>query len=574
MKIWRFIAGFLLAANLCAPVYAQDTRAQMNTLNNTVIVPNGVGAITASNLNPLLGVLINGMCTIADQNNCPVSSLAGGPLGYVLTGQGISSAPIWSTASAPLMTPQDFGATGNGTTNDTTAMNNFLAYTGPDGKFIPCGTYLVSQLTWPSAATSTQVNGAGPCAIIMQDAADAANNILTLGDGVVNNIYDIKLSNVAINAAVTKTSGAGIYGKGVARPIFENVYMNDGHMFNGIQLDGADFTQFKHVYMASPIAQDGILIYDGFDCGFTPVSTTTNGATSTSSAVVLLANTAGISVGMSIYDVSLGGNAYFTGTVQSIVANTSVTLTQNANFAISSGNTVVFGATCGPTGVQIDGDSQISGAANAVHISGGIGGVEINSMDELLSNHGFVSDANDSHGIPNREIFMGPGSFIDSNTQQGLYMAANSYDLFTCTGCWISASSTSGAVQIFAQTPQHNPVETGAITTFTGAHIAQSDGAGITWADTGVLSVTGSTISYNFGASGGGIYIEGTADEGRVIVENNQIANNALQPVNIFDVPAYGIFTGNIWTGNGDVPEITPSSTILCSVNLGGTSGC
>jgi hypothetical protein len=43
-----------------------------------------------------------------------------------------------------LITPQDFGAVGDGTTNDTTAWTNFLAATG--NRYIPAGDYLISAV--------------------------------------------------------------------------------------------------------------------------------------------------------------------------------------------------------------------------------------------------------------------------------------------------------------------------------------------------------------------------------------------------------------------------------------------
>jgi hypothetical protein len=67
----------MLAICACAHAEAQQTKAQMNTYNNTVIVPNGTGAITAANLHPLLQNMINSSCTIADPVNCPISALSG-----------------------------------------------------------------------------------------------------------------------------------------------------------------------------------------------------------------------------------------------------------------------------------------------------------------------------------------------------------------------------------------------------------------------------------------------------------------------------------------------------------------
>lgn len=84
----------MLCAGFAVPAQAQQTKAQMNTYNNSVIVPNGVGGITASNLHPLTQNMINSMCTIADAVNCPITSLSGasvpsGPLVGSATGGGV-----------------------------------------------------------------------------------------------------------------------------------------------------------------------------------------------------------------------------------------------------------------------------------------------------------------------------------------------------------------------------------------------------------------------------------------------------------------------------------------------------
>jgi hypothetical protein len=100
LKIWRFIAGFMLAICACALAEAQQTKTQMNTYNNTVIVPNGVGGITASNLHPLLQNMINASCTIADPINCPISALSGATAGRPLIGAASGGGVIQGTVSS------------------------------------------------------------------------------------------------------------------------------------------------------------------------------------------------------------------------------------------------------------------------------------------------------------------------------------------------------------------------------------------------------------------------------------------------------------------------------------------
>src|SRR6185312_11508191 len=108
----------MLAAGFCAAASAQQTKSQLNSYNNTFIISNGVGAITAATLHPLLGNMINASCTIADAANCPLSAMSGstpggliyggasswlalpaGSPGQVLTSTG-TSAPTWSPSGS------------------------------------------------------------------------------------------------------------------------------------------------------------------------------------------------------------------------------------------------------------------------------------------------------------------------------------------------------------------------------------------------------------------------------------------------------------------------------------------
>lgn len=478
------------------------------------------------------------------------------------------------------------GADPTGMTDATSIINNALALAvgstsgsrGDRSVYFPCGIFSVTGITLPGSSSvgpGIKVYGDGVCSNIHLASGHPSANIFTVGSGTVNDTDDVLISDLQISSAAQQTAGAYLYTKGAARPRFKNLYMEDGHAYNGLELDGVDFANVNHVVVLAP-ANVGIKAYDGFDCGVTPVTKITNATTASGSAVIHLSNTSGISVGMSAYDITLGPNTALPGTVTSLVANTSVTMTSPVGYSgLGNGDSVVFGIGCGGVGLTFDGDTTITGAGLAgVHVSGGVGGVYANSLHVYTSGNAFITDTNASSGIQNREFFFGPSSDFDSNIGFGLSFGVNSFSYSICTGCWIGAGG-SGGVLINSQTTQINPVETGAIVKFTGCKVGQNNGIGINWKDQGTLTVDGCDLSYNFGGTGIALNIQGTAGVGQVVASNNLVRGNSVRPLAAPTAPQNMTFVGNNWTNNPFGPSgVTPGANVICVNNLGGSAGC
>lgn len=500
-----------------------------------------------------------------------------------LTGAGARS---YGSKFGDTISVLDFsGVDPTGATDSTTGINAALTAVENNTLYFPCGTYSVSTLTLPGQTppsyTKAHILGAGTCSVIKQNSSNLANNVLTIGSGTLNDTGDVLVENLFITAASAKTGGAGIYMKGAARPRFKNVWMSN--MFNGITLDGVDFVAFDHLIVFGPIASDGVQLWDGYDCGFTPVQLTTNAATTTSSNVIHLSSTTGLVVGMNVFGKA-PNNTPSIGTIASIVTNTSATLTANAVLAVSSGQTLVFGGDCGGTTATFTGDTTITGATgNGIGIYGGVGGVYIESAHLYSSAHGMYLSAANSQGIENREIFLFAGTDIDSNTSTGLYVGNNSITKLIATGAWINASAANGAVFIASQEAGNNPVENGATVTFTGGVVGQSGGSGITYADSGTLTITGTDISYNYPASGtigstsgDGVQVSSGTGVGQIIINGAKLRSNGRYGVALSgSAPADTIITNNIMTNNSTgSTNFTAGSTVICTGNLGGSSGC
>ena len=193
-------------------------------------------------------------------------------------------------AQEPLrISAKDFGATGDGTTDDTIALNGAVA----DQReiFIPCGTYLISS-TWDLRDRSDlKIVGAGDCAIIkpsnawpdstnLIDARGARNldisgividgdNITKpalqmsafTGDGTVSNptYGPISVHNIKIVNWEQQGIGLGANGSYAAQDI--SIRDNIIHMRGGAQAsnaidNGASGTKLRYIISRNTIAWD------------------------------------------------------------------------------------------------------------------------------------------------------------------------------------------------------------------------------------------------------------------------------------------------------------------------------
>lgn len=115
-------------------------------------------------------------------------------------------------AAAPILNAKNYGATGDGTTDDTTALNNFAAACASGKGFMPPGTYLITGSFKPPS--NCEIFGAGDSTILKlganTDSSYGANN------GVVN-LYaksNVVLSDFKIDgqrATYTNVTNIGIW---------------------------------------------------------------------------------------------------------------------------------------------------------------------------------------------------------------------------------------------------------------------------------------------------------------------------------------------------------------------------
>lgn len=111
-------------------------------------------------------------------------------------------------SSVPLNAKADFGAKGDGTTDDTTALTAFFAAVVSQGKtgYIPKGRYLGNvQIPVPAQLTGVNIYGDGVGETILLGKTSAP--VITVGDGGVLDAQHVTLSEMTIDAnSISSTS--------------------------------------------------------------------------------------------------------------------------------------------------------------------------------------------------------------------------------------------------------------------------------------------------------------------------------------------------------------------------------
>ena len=154
------------------------------------------------------------------------SSTGSASVGYTPAGTGA----VATTVQAKLrqyVSVKDFGAVGDGSTNDTVnvqaAINSVFA-AGGGTLFFPAGTYLVSTLVlnWESSATSIKFLGAGKDATVIQKTGGSADAVFALSASASDGTYS-EFSDMQI---VGTSSCHGFSITNLARNVWRNVRVN------------------------------------------------------------------------------------------------------------------------------------------------------------------------------------------------------------------------------------------------------------------------------------------------------------------------------------------------------------
>lgn len=145
---------------------------------------------------------------------------------------------------------KDFGAVGNGTTDDTAAINAAISYAGTIGGatiFFPKGTYKVSS-TITIAVNGISLRGAGMWNTIITRSTDYGDTFVFTGNdatGVVG--QNMGISHMSIKSTALTTSGSHIRMNGLARFNCSDIFIGDG--FIGMKFDGVTAAYYARIYL-------------------------------------------------------------------------------------------------------------------------------------------------------------------------------------------------------------------------------------------------------------------------------------------------------------------------------------
>ena len=202
-----------------------------------------VGTIASSTVGGALGELDAEKASLAQLSASTGSTLVGTTNG--------STGSVTRTVASKLndtVSVKDFGAVGNGVTDDTAAIQAAINYAISSGGIrlnIPKGTYIVSSTIALAGLNNTFIYGDGQDNTIIKTNATTGDVFYNSGMSFYNTFRDF-----SITSSVTRTSGAMIHVKGERRSMFDRLKISKH--FDGINFEGAEITFLKNSIIVDP----------------------------------------------------------------------------------------------------------------------------------------------------------------------------------------------------------------------------------------------------------------------------------------------------------------------------------
>ena len=165
-----------------------------------------------------------------------------------VTATGSSASRTLRDRFADSVNVKDFGAVGDGVTDDTAAIQAAINSLSIKGGVIVigAGTYRVSS-TINVSINNVYIEGQGNNSVILRS-TDYGNTFLFTGNTTNGTLLtDVGISNIKITSLALTTSGAHVKTDGVWRMKIENIYLQDG--FIGFDLGGLLASTISNVYV-------------------------------------------------------------------------------------------------------------------------------------------------------------------------------------------------------------------------------------------------------------------------------------------------------------------------------------
>lgn len=374
------------------------------------------------------GSSTNGNCAVWTATG-GLSSAACSPSGSGTVGSGLLyqfayyNANGTSVVGTPLMeTPQMRGATGNGSTDDTTAINNWLAdiSSGHTCGFMPPGTYKVTAALTPITVGNWCWIGSGEYqSVISYQGASTTVNIFTLNCSSGSPCTDITFRGFSFTSTTTMTAGYGMYLNYIQYSNLRDIGLSGYQtgiktMWNGIAFANASFNTWTGGDVF--VLNNGISAWGGIELSLDQMRLLNNGNT----AIYIGGGFGGLYLG---YVTIFGG-------VTGLDVDTAVTSTGNAQIFISNRTAIdnaaadgIFlnDALSGAHSLSMDGwSSSCNGggtcAGLAVNAWAG-GNIQIGGGAQFINNQGFGLYLNDA----SITIDMDPATLIKTSGSYAVF---------------------------------------------------------------------------------------------------------------------------------------------------------
>jgi len=492
-------------------------------------------------------------------------------------------------SSAQTIVVTSYGATGNGTTDDTAAINNAIAaLTGGATLLFPCGTYLVTSMLTLGISNVT-VDGSN-CATIHNTGSGAVMAISGSGNGNPNYGPAMALSAVANELAASFTTVGSL---NVATGDY--VYLREGGKDSstgsgdaGCDLSGCRGEIVKVASVSGNTITVTTAVHDTYDPSL-------NGAT----AQKILNPLTGVTVKNIVFDGN-GSNIYgfgMIGVVESTVSGVTSRNVQGAailnrgDFNVAWGNITVSGAGSAQCGDAVWFEAQGNLSVNGMSISnlnpgasgtgclynGAFGFGLIASANSTITN--LTVDAAGAYGRPFKTTAARWNTFNALTVKNGIqaangisleyYSSHNTFNncLVTNNGAGAGAGSGNAGINSFGNFNQYNAFNSCTVTgngnvqflvnNFDALHLGQDSNTiinGGTYTGTNsaepVIYMGGSNAyvtSANINGQGLlGLYLEST----NACVNNNTFSMVAGSAAGIFSNSATNIGSGNVMNGS------------------------
>lgn len=247
---------------------------------------------------------------------------------------------------ADTISVKDFGAVGDGVTDDTAAINAWLTYIVANDKIgsVPAGVYRFTSALSGGVGSNWGIVGAGSAAVtFLYDGNNTTNDLWTVGNGSTE-IINVCLSGFTVRSNTTMTSGVGLRLRLLCRSSLSDVVIDgqdgNGKLWYGIRFDCVD-----------------MVTYSGFQCRAQKDGLQVNGTVGTGPKAGLFVS--GYKIASCDVGVRIGGafgGVYFgegdiIANADGVVIDTTIAAEANREVFFSP---LVSIDTCGRCGVKID----------------------------------------------------------------------------------------------------------------------------------------------------------------------------------------------------------------------------